>query len=252
MSTKALKTQLLAAIAMVLVASIALGSSTYAWFASNTKVTADGMSVQATTAQSLVIDTNCTVDAKTTVSFTAHSTALTPITYDAETYKYCSNGEDIDPATGLAITGKTVALTEVPTGSVDSYYKDYVVYIASAGSEMTGKTLKANVTFGGATITQKAVTVDFKLFDAVSADLTAQPVATARTATTNAAATATEVTLGSGLTIPQNTSNNSVPVLMRVYFDGALEGNTQNTGAFVYTNSVNTAALGFSVEFSVA
>lgn len=47
MSTKALKTQLLAAIAMVLVASIALGSSTYAWFANNNKVTASGMSVTA-------------------------------------------------------------------------------------------------------------------------------------------------------------------------------------------------------------
>lgn len=250
MSTKALKTQLLAAIAMVLVASIALGSSTYAWFASNNKVTADGMSVQATTAQSLVIDTDCKVDAKTTANFTAHSTALTPITYDTATYKYCSNGEDIDPATGLAITGKTVALTEVPTGSVDSYYKDYVVYIASAGSEMTGKTLKANVTFNTATSTQKAVTVDFKLFDAVSTDLTAQPVATERTVTTNAANSA-EVTLGTGLTIPQNTGNSSIPILMRVYFDGALTGNTENSGAFVYTNSVNTTALGFSVEFSV-
>lgn len=251
MSTKALKTQLLAAIAMVLVASIALGSSTYAWFASNSKVTADGMSVQATTAQSLVIDSDHKVDAKTTVNFTAHSTALTPITYDAETYKYCSNGEDIDPATGLPITGKTVALTVVPTDSVDSYYKDYVVYIASAGSEMTGKTLKANVTFKTATSTQKAVTVDFKLFDAASTDLTTQPVATTRTVTTNAA-NSTEVTLGTGLKIPQNTGNSSIPVLMRVYFDGALTGNTENSGAFVYTNSVNTTSLGFSVEFSVA
>lgn len=55
MSTKALKTQLLAAIAMVLVASIALGSSTYAWFASNNKVTATNMQVTATTSESLVI-----------------------------------------------------------------------------------------------------------------------------------------------------------------------------------------------------
>ena len=35
MSTKALKKQLMAAIAMVLVAAVALGSSTYAWFAAN-------------------------------------------------------------------------------------------------------------------------------------------------------------------------------------------------------------------------
>lgn len=47
MSTKALKTQLLAAVAMVLVASVALGSSTYAWFASNNKVTAKGTAITA-------------------------------------------------------------------------------------------------------------------------------------------------------------------------------------------------------------
>jgi hypothetical protein len=44
---KALKRQLMAAIAMVLVATIALGSSTYAWFAANTTVTASTMKVQA-------------------------------------------------------------------------------------------------------------------------------------------------------------------------------------------------------------
>ena len=55
MSTKALKTQLLAAVAMVLVASVALGSSTYAWFASNNKVTAASMEVKATTGPNLYI-----------------------------------------------------------------------------------------------------------------------------------------------------------------------------------------------------
>lgn len=50
MNSKAIKRQLLAAIAMVLVAAIALGSSTYAWFVSNTKVTATSSSVKATSA----------------------------------------------------------------------------------------------------------------------------------------------------------------------------------------------------------
>lgn len=44
-SVKALKKQLAAAIAMVLVAAIALGSSTYAWFASNNSVKAQNMNV---------------------------------------------------------------------------------------------------------------------------------------------------------------------------------------------------------------
>ena len=48
-SVKALKKQLAAAIAMVMVAAIALASSTYAWFVNNSAVTATGMQVQAQT-----------------------------------------------------------------------------------------------------------------------------------------------------------------------------------------------------------
>ena len=48
MTVKALRKQFLAAIAMVVVAAVALSSSTYAWFAANNKVTATGMQVQAT------------------------------------------------------------------------------------------------------------------------------------------------------------------------------------------------------------
>ena len=55
MSTKALKSQLLAAVAMVLVSSIALGSSTFAWFAINNNVTATGMSVTTQVSNNLLI-----------------------------------------------------------------------------------------------------------------------------------------------------------------------------------------------------
>lgn len=47
MNSKAIRKQLLAAVAMVLVAAVALGSSTYAWFASNASVTASGMKISA-------------------------------------------------------------------------------------------------------------------------------------------------------------------------------------------------------------
>lgn len=50
MNSKAIKRQLLAAIAMVLVAAIALGSSTYAWFVSNNAVTAEGIDLSTTSA----------------------------------------------------------------------------------------------------------------------------------------------------------------------------------------------------------
>lgn len=55
MSTKALKQQLIAAIAMVLVAAVALSSATYAWFVNNTRVTAGAFTATATTSNALEI-----------------------------------------------------------------------------------------------------------------------------------------------------------------------------------------------------
>lgn len=55
MNSKAIRKQLLAAVAMVLVAAVALGSSTYAWFVAAGTVTAKGMSVHATSEGGLVI-----------------------------------------------------------------------------------------------------------------------------------------------------------------------------------------------------
>ena len=49
METKALKKQLGAAIAMVLVAAIALGAATFAWFVNNNAVTAEGVDVSTST-----------------------------------------------------------------------------------------------------------------------------------------------------------------------------------------------------------
>ena len=54
-SVKTLKKQLGAAIAMVCVAAVALGSSTYAWFVTNTKVKAGTAEISATTANTLLI-----------------------------------------------------------------------------------------------------------------------------------------------------------------------------------------------------
>lgn len=48
MSVKALKRQFAASVAMVVVAAVALSSSTFAWFANNNKVSATGLNVQAT------------------------------------------------------------------------------------------------------------------------------------------------------------------------------------------------------------
>jgi hypothetical protein len=65
MTVKSLRKQLAAAIAMTLVAMVALGSSTYAWFAANTEVTANGMSVTAKSDTTFLLIKQGAVDADT-------------------------------------------------------------------------------------------------------------------------------------------------------------------------------------------
>ena len=79
MNSKAIKRQLLAAIAMVLVAALALGSSTYAWFVSNTKVTAETVAVTAKAAQTLLISETNQANWKTTLPLTDDLTEIVPV-----------------------------------------------------------------------------------------------------------------------------------------------------------------------------
>jgi hypothetical protein len=81
MNVKSLKKQLMAAIAMVLVAAIALTSATYAWFVNNAQVTATDVSVQAATAYSLLISPKSGTDATwgTTTKLTTTLDKMTPV-----------------------------------------------------------------------------------------------------------------------------------------------------------------------------
>ena len=73
-SVKALKKQLAAAIAMVVVAGIALGSSTYAWFVSNNSVTANTTKISAQSNSAYLVIANNTAG-KTTNASTNAATA---------------------------------------------------------------------------------------------------------------------------------------------------------------------------------
>ena len=76
-SVSALKKQLAAAIAMVCVAAVALGSSTYAWFVSNNnvKATTTNISAQSNSAY-LVIDTKTTSKTSTSATTATDTTAV--------------------------------------------------------------------------------------------------------------------------------------------------------------------------------
>lgn len=116
-SVKPLKKQLGAAVAMVCVAAVALGSSTYAWFVSNNKVeaTTTNISAQSNSAY-LVIDTK-----KTTTTSTGSATAAEEVgsgkTYE-DTALYpaqWANGFNVDKANGDAITTDKPAIYQFET-----------------------------------------------------------------------------------------------------------------------------------------
>jgi hypothetical protein len=78
MNVKSLQKQLMAAVAMVIVAAIAMSSATYAWFVSNTQVTATNASVSAATAYSLLISQDNSTYG-TTTKLDALPNNLTPV-----------------------------------------------------------------------------------------------------------------------------------------------------------------------------
>ena len=84
-SVKALKKQLAAAIAMVCVAAVALGSSTYAWFVSNNKVTATTTNISAQSNSAYLVIDNA-AKGKTDTSSTSSTTASETFAPDTKLY----------------------------------------------------------------------------------------------------------------------------------------------------------------------
>ena len=131
MDTKALKKQMVAAIAMVLVAAVALGSATFAWFVSNNKVEATTASVSAqSNAPFLKIgkatDTTLTETAATQVAGTDDKVELYPSQWNHQvvdgTYQF-ESAYASDAAKPDILTGSRFAV-----GGVDAQYRpDYAL-----------------------------------------------------------------------------------------------------------------------------
>ena len=154
-SVKTLKKQLGAAIAMVLVAAIALGSSTYAWFVSNNKVTAttSTISAQSNAAFMYIRDEkeqskNLTVDTSSVTStalYPAHWVTEAKDNYaNAEVGKfYTAYGTTADNGAMVTNTLKMVEASNESTtkGSpADAVTAQYAVkntfYVGSKGTEL--------------------------------------------------------------------------------------------------------------------
>lgn len=167
MSTKALKSQLLAAVAMVLVSSIALGSSTFAWFSLNTKVEATGMVVKTQVSNNLFIAPD-TTDSTAKVEESAFTTSLVqnvpgilePVsTIDGVNYFYTAannaavNGDAISDVYVAYDAGDTSAFNTnyQTTGAVG--YVDYAFRLKAINTGATNQDVVLtglNLVYGGA------------------------------------------------------------------------------------------------------
>ena len=109
MTVKALRKQLAAAIAMTLVATVALGSSTYAWFTMNKEVTATSMQVKAKAEAGLLINekqaAGDTYWDDSATALAAPGTALAPTSTTTGTAWYHANSKIASSEAGGAANG---------------------------------------------------------------------------------------------------------------------------------------------------
>lgn len=264
--------KIIPAFLMLGVAASMMATSSYAWFSMSREANVTGMQVQATADSSLVISQTRPVEAATSVNFKADAKKLAPATWvenipsgEGNTvttnYVTVSNTGDIDPNTGNAFGSGTLKYADAVE---DKNFVDYIVYLASAGSELKGN-LSATVTFIDSTTgksdtlenEQLATTVDFYTKavakgDAVvtnpnSDDISARP----ETSTFNAAHNIETNVIKSGVTIPVNTTEGCLAVIMRVYIDGALPVNDVVGGpCYVKSSTVDLAAVKINVDFT--
>ncbi len=274
------KSKILApALAILCLSTAASVTGTVAWFAANNIVSAFGMNVRSASPASLVIANSRanTVNLNREVDFSAGALAtLNPCTDKgtdgegvAETtmdgiLKYVTNGDDVDPATGLAESGETLIINGAAGAT---HFIDYTVYLASAGVAYDGTTPETTKSItveidnevDVTADTHKALSVAFFVAPYSGPDTRGSYVGTLNLAgldpdandfTTGLDTLTLLNTSGAGaLVIPAAAGGAGVRVDMRIYFDGALLSSAGQ--AFVYTNLITIDELAISTTFTL-
>lgn len=271
--------------------------ATAAWFASNRRVDSTGMTARVQTTSNLIISDslqNLSIHASAPdkVTFTRAASSLVPCRHILSTDSlpsrgansedthfstsptglyYNTNPQDVDMDEGLGVTDATLYFSPVPIPSSDSalrFYMDFLVYIASAGGNITTTDFTVSMSAQRAGENPPAPPSYFK---AASVDVyiaasslfpNAAPSAAKQTISDNgttyvyagtvnaanqdwqgtAANALNSISLlqsGESLLFPEVESANNtkgVPVLLRCYFDGGLK----KTDSKTYINSTET------------
>lgn len=158
MNSKAIKRQLLAAIAMVLVAAVALGSSTYAWFVTNNEVYATTASISAQSNAPFLVISNSAITSssvETNVTTTVSNKTLFPVQMveandAATTFKWESAYANLSTAS----TEKANTRFVVQSNDVEKYYLKQTFHVGTNG---TTQGQFKNLRVSGVSVTQTTV-----------------------------------------------------------------------------------------------
>ena len=230
------------------------------WYAHNDEVSAEGMSVDAKTTPNLVIgktpDELMADNLQFSVSYKTDGLInMTSVTHDdqctTETYlKYLVNHYAVDESTGNAKNGMSLEFQPVPITSDEVYFVDYTVYIASRFDSLAVSSLTASIT------SPITVDSDHPYFNAASIDFYVGAVSlenyrgtTSVSDSLNATARASIELFPDGVTVPDVSSNQSIKVIMRCYFDGGLQ-DTNTNRAYINSNTVKADGINIGVTFT--
>lgn len=236
-------------------------STSFGWFSTNRKTTSHGLSMGTEVTANLVIADAADTTADITdpkylefsIDFPVNETRFAPATHDS-TYstglKYVTNETQIDYLTGLRRNGSTVELIYADAANVENgtqYYVEKTVYVAANGKKIPSAALYASIS--SATVETVDVTSGTLMAASVDFYLSGETGLT-YCGTANVANKTTKVTLmAPGSEIPLNTEG-YLTVVMRFYFDGALEKEKATTEdpSSAYVNTVTVSADTVSLD----
>ncbi len=230
-----------------------------AWFSKNEEVTAKGLSVNAKISPNLVIGKSAEQIKQDSLLFSVDfvdegRSDMIAVTRDesvAGTFlKYLTNHYAVDNKTGNVKEGMALEFAPVPAENNEAYFIDYVVYIASAFDPLAVSSLTATIVIPETVDDNhpyfNAVSIDFYVGEEVSVG--AYRGTTSVSDCINQTARASVELMSNGATIPLNTEGH-VKVIMRCYFDGALQ-DPETGDAYVNSYKVKTDSVVIGVDFT--
>ena len=243
--------------ALTAIAGFLIANGSLAWFADNYEVSANGLSAKAQVSPNLVIvkseedfangNLGFSVDMNSTDN--ANMIAITRDENPPYDYVFPNNLHAIDSVTGNAKPGAELYFDTVPSDGDGTYFIDYTVYIASTEKPLAVDSLKAAVTI------PESVDLLHNYFMAASVDFYVDSVSEENYRGTASVADAQSGDESTGVDIFATVSgtvpfykDGSIKIIMRCYFDGALQDSEGN--AYINSYTVRTDGVVIGVTFT--